>query len=144
MKRLLQASILVFILSFAIVGCKSRLASGGAYAPTVTNSAGVVSAAFEPDMAFYVADSGFDLAYSTIDAAFKFEKENRAALWKLSPEIKRTMDALRPKAWQVLQKWAVARKTYLANPIPSNLETLKEVLAEMKRLNATAASVLPK
>lgn len=129
-----------------LTGCKTRLAQGGAYAPgttTITTDLnGVTSTNFvataAPDKAFYLVDADYDLAYATLDAAFTFEKENRDALWKVSPEIKHTLDSIRPQAWIVNLQWAAARKVYAANPIPAGLSNLQTYLAQIKNL-ATAA-----
>jgi hypothetical protein len=96
-----------------------------------------------PDLAFYVADSAFDLANATVDVAFTFEQQNRITLWQLNPNIKRTLDKIRPEAWQVRVTWATARKEYKANPVPSGLTILQGTLAQMQRLAAAAAAALP-
>lgn len=116
-------------------GCgTTRLESGGAYAPV-----GQV-----PDMQFYVVDVAYDLAYSTIDAAFKFERDNRQMLWMTSPNIKRTLDQIRPQAVEANARYLAARAVYMNHPVPSNLSTLETILAEVQRLTATATSLLPR
>lgn len=125
-------------------GCGStKLESGGAYAPAATNGDGTVSATLAPDLGFYVVDSAFELAYSTVDAAFAFERNNRAALWKLSPEVKHGLDAVRLQASLVRLKYAQARQAYTANPVPANLELLQQVLGEAQALAAATAAALP-
>src|SRR5262245_2666148 len=113
-----------------LAGCVGkRLEPGGAYAPggfvVTTNTGGVGETNFMPtaqaDMAFYVADSSYDLAYSIIDGAFKFERDNRAALWRVSPSIKHTLDEIRPKALEIHKRWAAARQAYIANPVATGL-----------------------
>jgi hypothetical protein len=125
-------------------GCATKLEQGGAYAPITTNADGTVMATAQPDIGLFAADASFDLAVSALDTAFKFERDNRALLWKISPEIKHGMDAIRPKAVEVKLKYAVARSAYLANPIAPSLDTLQQVLAEAKALSAAAQAVLPK
>lgn len=126
--------------AFTLVGCQtSNLETGGAYAPG-TNGVATV----EPDMPFFVIDSAFDLAYSSIDAAFKFEKDNRAYLWKLNPKIKHTFDSIRPQAQSVVSQYTTARKVYIKNPVPAQLNILNSILAHAQQLADTAASVLPK
>jgi hypothetical protein len=95
-------------------------------------------------MAFYTVDATYDLAYSTLDAAFKFERDNRALLWKASPTIKHTLDAVRPQAVQVNAEYLTARAAYIANPIPAGLSTLQSILAKVQQLSVTATAALPK
>jgi hypothetical protein len=128
-----------------LMGCSStKLEQGGAYAPVITNSAGVVSLSMEPDYAFFVADSAFDLAVSSLDAAFTFERVNRAMLWQVSPQIKHGLDSIRPQAVQVKVDYATARAAYVANPVPANLSTLQAVLGKTQQLAGAAVAVLPK
>ena len=124
------------------IGCKSsRLESGGAYAPTVTNAVtGEVTATQAPDIAFYNVDSAYLLAYSTANAAFDFERNNRAMLWKISPQIKRTLDTIRPQAVAANMRYLAARASYLANPVPAGLTQLQTILAEIGSI-ASAAQV---
>lgn len=120
---------------FTAASCNTaRLEPGGAYAPV-----GQV-----PDLAFYQVDAAYDLAYSTIDGVFNFERRNRAALWKISPEIKHTVDKVRPEAWKLNQDYHKARAVYLQNTVPSNLSTLQTILGKMQQLAATATAVVPK
>ena len=137
MKKLLP----LLFLSLALLGsgCKGTLAPGGSYNSGSTN---VVIGKL--DYAFFVTDSAYDLAYATIDAAFKFEKDNRELLWGRTRLIKRELDDIRPKAVAINGKYLTARAVYLSNPIPSNLTILQTVLAEMQRLATTTAAVLPK
>ncbi len=120
-------------------GCKATLAPGGAY-----NSGSTNVVAVKADMAFFVVDSAYDLAYATIDAAFKFEKDNRDMLWRQSRQIKQELDRMRPQAVVINGKYLTARAAYLANPLPENLTTLQAILAEIQKLSATATAVLPK
>lgn len=135
--RIAFASLIIFAcLAFlaAPTGCASRLESGGAYAKA--NQA--------PDKAFFAVDSAFDIAYSAVDTVFKFEKNNRTFLWQISPEIKHTLDKLRPQAKAAVITYGRARSAYLANPTPAGLTTLQTTLSEMQRLASTAQEILPK
>lgn len=128
-------------------GCASKLASGGAYAPTrevISNGQTNIVATAAPDKGFFVADAAFDLAYSAVDAAFNFEKNNRLLLWQISPEIKHTLDKLRPQAFNAVQQYALARDAYMANPTPAGLDGLKTALGKMQQLSSAAQAVLPK
>lgn len=141
MKRYLFS--LPFALALLLAGlgssCRGRLQPGGAYAPT-TNGVPVT----QPDYAFYVTDAAYDLAYSTIDGAFKFEQDNRITLWKITPKIKHALDDIRPKASQVNQQYLAARTAYMLHPVPANLSALQSLLAKMQQLSVTATAALPK
>ena len=117
----------------AMPACKSSLAPGGAYAVQG-----------QPDMAFFVADADYQVAYQTVDAAFVFERNNRAYLWTISPNIKHTLDGIRPQAVKVNADYLIARAAYIANPTPPGLTGMQAILAKMQQLVATATSVLPK
>lgn len=120
-------------------GCKSgTLETGGAYAPTNTLGQVVIA----PDIAFFQVDAAFDLAYSAFDAAFKFEKDNRPLLWQISPDIKHSLDVIRPDAVGVVQAYAVARKAYLASPTPAGLDTLRTWLSKAQQLANMAQAVV--
>jgi hypothetical protein len=137
MKSIISLIALSFLL--AISGCKATLAPGGAY-----NSGSTNAVTIRTDMAFFVVDSAYDLAYATIDAAFRFEKDNRALLWGRSKSIKHSLDAIRPQAVAINAKYLGARAVYLSNPTPTNLTTLQTILAEIQRLAISATAVLPK
>ncbi|HEV2207322.1 MAG TPA: hypothetical protein VG167_00990 [Verrucomicrobiae bacterium] len=145
MKRLIGVIGLMGLLALALLpGCgKATLEQGGAYAP-MTN--GVPAA--QPDLAFYQVDAAYDLAYSTVDAAFLFERQNRAMLWSVAPEIKKALDQVRPEALKVRDDYAAAREAYLSNPTPAGLSSLGTALAKVKQIAATVAAtmaaVLPK
>lgn len=127
---------------FFFVGCSSaRLESGGAYAPIDSTTGAPTQAA---DMPLYQIDVAYGLAYSAIDFAFRFEHDNRAMLWKISPQIKRTLDVIRPQAAAANLLFAKARAEYLANPIPANLTFIQEALARVQQISAAATAVLPK
>ena len=120
-------------LSGMVTGCKSTLETGGAYAQT--NAA--------PDRVFFETDAAFNLAYSAVDGALKFERENRALLWRVSPQIKHTLDGIRPQAFQAAKDYAVARSAYLLAPAPAGLTTLQTILARIQQFSAAAVAVLP-
>lgn len=119
-------------LAMAPVGCQSTLEKGGAY----TEGA--------PDKGFFVVDAAYDIAYSAIDAAFNFEKTNRDLLWQVSPQIKHTLDDIRPQALLIARQYAVARKAYKLNPTPANLDTLQTILGRTRQLATAAQAALPK
>lgn len=130
---------------FLLLGCaNNRLEPGGAYAPVLTNDVGQVTAAAEPDMALFVSDSTYDLAYNAALTVFRIEKNNRALLKQLYPDLKKEMDRLRDQVWEADGHWAEARQAYLANPVPANLDALNRTLAELQRLSAAAETLLPK
>lgn len=143
------------VLTFAITalclapltGCKSnKLAAGGAYAPAnpvVTDGATNWVATAAPDPVFYSTDLAFDFAYTLVDTAFTFEKNNRQLLWSLSPEIKQTLDKLRPQAAAVVNAYTAARKRYIANPTPAGLSQLTTLLSQIQNLSAAAQAALP-
>lgn len=135
MKRTLL--ILAIIPSLLVSGCanrQARLETGGAYAIE-----GV-----EADLTFYQIDAAYRVAEGTIDAAFKFESDNREMLWAISPEIKKTLDSIRPEAVAAKQRYLNSRATYKAMPVPANLPTLQAALIKMQQLEATASIALPK
>jgi hypothetical protein len=117
----------------SFTACKSTLAPNGAY---VVNG--------QPDMAFFAADGAYQVAYNTVDAVFTFEQKNRAYLWSISPQIKKTLDSIRPQAVKANQEYLIARTTYMSNPTPAGLTGVQQVLAKMQQLVATAISVIPK
>lgn len=139
MKKLLSMAILAVALMLTVSGCKNgTLQSGGSYSPT--NSVGQAISA--PDLAFYQVDAAFDLAYSTIDAAYKFEQDNRVLLWDISPNIKQTLDAIRPDSVKAVQAYGLARSAYLASPTPAGLSTLQTWLAKAQQLATSAQAVI--
>jgi hypothetical protein len=148
-----RSALLVGLLSLGLmgaaasIGCKNpQLETGGAYAPgqiVVENGTTNVVATFAPDRAFYIVDASFELAYSAVDAVFVFERQNRQALWNLSPEIKRTLDKIRPEAAEVVRKYTQARAAYVANPTPAGLSSLETILGQLQSLSSAATAVLP-
>lgn len=139
MKRALFALQLV-VLSFLLLACKSTLQPGGAYAPVDAQGNALVA----PDMSLFVVDSAYQLAYQATDTVFTAEKNNRDLLWKVSPNIKHTLDIIRPQAVKANADYLAARAVYLANPTPANLTGLKAILAKVQQLAITAQSALPK
>jgi len=137
MRAYISAIALGFIL--IVSGCKGTLAPGGAY-----NSGSTNAVTIKTDMAFFVVDSAYDLAYATIDAAFKFEKDNRALLWGRSKTIKHELDRIRPQAVTINARYLSARAIYLSNPTSNNLTILQTILAEIQRLATSATAALPK
>lgn len=119
-------------------GCKATLDSGGAYAPT--NSVGQPSQA--PDMAFYQVDATFNAAYALVDAAFTIEQNNRAFLWSISPQIKLTLDGIRPQAAQAVQAYAASRSAYLGQPTPAGLSALQNLIARMQAFGTAAQAAI--
>jgi len=139
------AAVLAVAFIIACSGCKATLQGGGAYAPVSTNElTGEIVIVHIPDLAFYNTDAAYDLAYSSIDAAFKFERDNRLLLWRLSPQIKRTLDQIRPQAVLVNAEYLRVRQVYLSNPVPGGLTQLQAVLAKINQIAATAVAALPK
>jgi hypothetical protein len=123
-----------------LVACKSTLQPGGAYAPTDTNGVPTLQA----DYAFFITDSAYDLAYSSIDAVFKFERDNRGMLWAIDKNIKHTLDKARPQAVAINDQYLNARAVYLANRVPANLNAMQQALARAQQIATTLTAVLPK
>lgn len=129
---LLALAPVLFFATVGGLGCKATLETGGAYAQTNT----------VPDLAFYHIDASFRAAYATTDAAFTWERDNRAFLWSVSPKIKHTLDDIRPTAASVARNYFVAREEYKKHPTPSGLSLLQSILAKVQQLSATAAAVM--
>jgi hypothetical protein len=155
MNRIKQISAaLLLAASLAWVGCKATLAPGGAYSDITTNttvtadSGGVLTTNVvlspAPDLPLFIADSAYRLAYSTIDAVFTSERQNRTFLWSLSPTIKHTLDGIRPQAVQFNLDYLTARAAYIANPVPTNLAGVQAVLAKIQQIATAAQAALPK
>jgi hypothetical protein len=131
-KYLLLITIAAAIVGFGF-GCSTdRLEVGGAYAPPGQ----------APDLILFQADSAFDLTFTATQAIFKFERDNRAMLWKISPDIKHSLDKARPVAFKCGKEYQKARATYLLNPTPAGMDTLKTVLSKMSAIYASAVVVL--
>ena len=117
------------------VSCKTpTLEPGGAYSPASTNAAGQVVLTAQPDTALFVADAAYKLAYDTVFAVLKFERDNRAALLKISPTIKSALDQARPEVVAIDRRWALARQAYKLNPTPAGLNTIQLIIADIQRL----------
>lgn len=145
MKKLFGFAFLALLTGLCLCsGCKTQLEPGGAYAPTSTNADGVVTATAAPDLALFTLDASYDLAYNAILTACRIEKQNRALLRTISPQIKLEMDKVRAATWEIDQQWAAARAAYLTNPVAANLTPIQRALAELQRWNATATALLPK
>lgn len=123
-------------------GCKGKLEPGGAYNPTTTNATGVVTS--NPDKPFMAIESAFALAYGALDAAFSFERDNRAMLWGISHSIKQTMDKIRPQAVAGRNAYFQARALYVASATPQNLALLKAQLDKIQKFSTEATAALPK
>jgi hypothetical protein len=89
-----------------------------------------------------VADNLYRVSYTTLDLLFTFERDNRAALWSLNPNIKRGLDKVRNEAWEINVQWATARALYKANPTPDNLGALETILAKIQQLVPVAQTIL--
>lgn len=142
MKRIFLA----FLLSVPLIiglGCnKSTLAPGGAYSPITVSAEGVTNSA--PDMALFVADSAYQLAYTAINAVFTVEYNNRELLFKTSPSVKHTLDGIRPDAVKANADYLAARAAYIAHPTPANLTGVQAVLAKIQQIATAAQAALPK
>lgn len=130
---ILHALTLVALLTGCGLLAKKKFEPGGSYAQTDTTAA-------MPEL--YASDASFDLAYKALDLTFKYEHQNRAALWAISPKIKHRLDELRANASQVWLDYAVARQAYLATPTAANLSTLQTVLGKLQQLNSSALTVI--
>jgi hypothetical protein len=139
MQKLMRKLILILPLFLLLVGCKNTLAPGGAYAPIAQPGQPTQA----PDMTLFVIDSAYKFAWTTINTAFDLEKANRALLFKASPDIKHTLDRIRPQAKQADLEFITARTVYLTNPVPGNLDALNAVLAKIQQLTAAAIAVVP-
>jgi hypothetical protein len=143
----LFTAVMMSVGTLAWSGCnKSTLAPGGAYAPAtfVTNADGTVTTTqtVMSDMAFYITEASFLLAASTIDTAFRFEAENEMMLWRISPEIKHTMDKIRPDATQAVMAYKAARNEYKKHPTPTGLDLLQTLLSKVQQVATSAAAAV--
>jgi hypothetical protein len=123
-------------------GCAGtpRLEKGGAYAPVGEDGQTFIA----PDVGFAIAEMGFKVTHLAIKLAFDLEFNNRVVFWNISPEIKKTLDKLRPVVNQAIIEYDLARTAYMANPTPAGLSTLQTVLSKLKQLSLTAEAVIPK
>jgi hypothetical protein len=141
------------LIGFVATGCfgNQHLENGGAYAPgtniVATTADGTSTtnfvAASASDLAFFQVESAFDFAYSTIDAVFTIERDNRLLLWKISPDIKHTLDKLRPEAVEIRNDYIKARIAYQANPVPANLSQMQTILARIENTAAAVQAAIP-
>ena len=125
-----------------VTGCKNgpNLESGGAYNQFSTNADGTVTA--KKDTPLYVADQSFEVAYNTLNAAFTIEQNNADFFWKISPQIKKSLDKVRPGAWEAVKSYVAARDAYIKNPVPANLDGLNAVIARMQQFVYVANAAL--
>ena len=138
--RILEAVLVMAMLiaTLALPACKTaRLEPGGVYAPT--NELGQVVYA---DTGLALADASYQLAYDTVSAVLKFERDNRATIWALSPEVKKALDKVREQGNALNLRWAEARYLYKQNPTPAGLTALQTILAEIQRLVPVAQQQL--
>lgn len=137
--------LILALLSLTILAACSSLEKGGAYAPAVviTDTGGVstTNAVSAADKAFYATDAAFAASYAVADAISLWERDNRLVLWKITPDIKHGLDAIRPTVATVVKNYGVARNAYKANPTPAGLDLLQTILAKMKQLEAAASAV---
>lgn len=139
-KHILRILALTFLVTALGLGCKGTLEKGGAYNPGITNIDGTVT--YKTDRALYTADSIFWATYSTLTDVFAIERKNRDLLWKVSPEIKHTMDKVRVQATVVVTAYGRARATYIANPGPTTLTNLNDWVNKLTSLAAVAEAAL--
>jgi hypothetical protein len=125
-------AVLCAVFALGLAGCKAPLEQGGAYYPTGQTA----------DKPLLIADNLYRVAYTSLDLLFTVEKDNRAALWALNPNIKRGLDKVRNEAWEINVQWATARSLYKANPTPAGLATLETILAKIQQLVPVAQSIL--
>lgn len=137
------------MLAFGILGCggAGKLAPGGAYAPlpVVSTNAdtGIVTTNQVPaDYLLFQADSTFMVAYNIADAAFLLERNNRAFFWKISPDIKHSLDLARPKALATRNAYFKARDVYVANPSALALGVLNLYGSQMQTIQASTDSAM--
>lgn len=136
-------ALVVAIAATFLSGCKTpQLEPGGAYSPAITNAAGDVVLTTAPETALYVTDAAYKFAYDTVYAVLKFERDNRVELARISPEIKKALDRVRPKVVDIERRWANARQLYKANPTPEGLTTIQSIIAEIQRLIPVAQAEL--
>jgi hypothetical protein len=140
MKKLISITAAVLVCAAllpVLFGCASgnaRLETGGAYART--NNA--------PDYAFYAIEVSYDLALSSFKTASRLEIDNRQLFWNLSPDIKHTLDVIRPQALAADRAYSKARAVYISNPTPAGLSGLQTLLGQFQQLAAAAVSSIPK
>lgn len=143
-EKLFIQLLLVFALA-SFIGChRGTLEPGGAYAPVTTNEDGTITPTSAPDPEFFHVDMAWDLIESAVNTAFEYERNNRALLWQVSPEIKHTLDRIRPEAVEVRKTYYTARKAYKASPTPAGLTTLGTLLGRLQQVSEAVTAVVPK
>lgn len=118
---------LLLACSLCLPACKSKtlnLAPNGAYTPTGQPTQQVL----------FVTDEAYKLAYTTVQSVFAFERDNRAAVNAISPQIKLALDKARPDAVDINLRWAKARQVYKQAPTPDGLVTIQGILQEIQIL----------
>lgn len=126
----MKTAICLIAVALLALGCvATRLSTGGAYAQSEASKA-------QPEL--FALDASFDVAYAALDTVFKYEKQNRSALWKLSPNIKHGLDKLRKESVIVATDYATARTVYLTNQV----EGLSRMQSSLNKLQAAGASAV--
>lgn len=138
---------LLALMTGLMVGCKGSLESGGAYTESITNStSGTISQ--KQDKFLYTSDATFDLVYKSMKAAFAIERNNRAYFWQISPEIKHSLDKIRPQTQQAINAYATAREVYLSRPSPTTQDAVQKALDQaqliLNSINAIVAQYVEK
>lgn len=130
-------------LALTLTGCKAlKLEAGGAYSGSVITESNQVLQVTQSESALYLADASYKLAYTTVFNVCKVERDNRAEIQKISPKIKDGLDKVRPILTSIDYRWAAARQAYKLNPTPAGLSTIKQIIAEVKRLIPVAEAEL--
>lgn len=119
---------LIFLVGtlFLFAACQApKLETGGGYHPTE---------ATQPETVLYVTDAAYKFAYTTVQGALKFERDNRKEIAAVAPQIKPALDKLRPVVADIDLRWARAREAYQAHPTPAGLSAYQKTVAEIERL----------
>lgn len=82
------------------------------------------------------AEQTAKISFTLIDGFLAYEKAHRDELLKLSPDIKKSADALRVEAPKAIEALRVATKAYKSNRTPANEVTLSTWLAVVDALSA--------
>ncbi|MDB6022983.1 MAG: hypothetical protein JWQ04_2840 [Pedosphaera sp.] len=147
LSRALKMLLCLALPALLLLGCHTpSFQAGGAYSGSTvaTNATGLVTTnvVSAPDPAFYLADSGYKLAYQTVDGVLGYELQYRAQLKISFPQLKPALDAIRPTLWNIDQRWAAARLAYQKNPTPAGLTILQSILPEIQRLVPTVQAAI--
>ena len=125
-KRSFSFLIAVAFASLLWAGCRTpQLETGGGYHPTE---------ATQPETVLYVTDAAYKFAYTTVQGALKFERDNRKEIAAVAPQIKPALDKIRPVVVDINLRWAQAREAYQAHPTAAGLSTYQRTVAEIERL----------